>query len=218
MIRWEISPGAKAIFSTAVELSPALKTRAESYFGCPVIDWYSSTETGPVAFSAPDGRGLQVAAPDIYVETLDERGFPAAPGAVGELAVTGGRNPYVPLLRYRTGDFARIEDGRIVELHAREMVFFRAADGAVINPVDIGRIMRLHCAFAQHQFTQHPDAACTVRIRPTPGLPVDAPGLSRKLATLFGESAPIEIIIDPELGDGQPGGKVQPYVQLMPFT
>ncbi len=214
MLRWDVPTGPKAIFSTAVELSPGLKTRAEERFGCAVIDWYSSTETGPIAFTAPDGDGLQIASPDIYVEAVDEDGYPVGPGETGELTVTGGRNPYVPLLRYRTGDFGRVEDGRIHDLHGRKVVFFRATDGSVVNPVDIGRIMRLHCAFAQHQFVQQDDGSCTVRVRPVPGLPVDTDGLARKLATLFGESAKIDVIVDKTLGDGMPGGKVEPYIQL----
>lgn len=213
MLRWEVGAGTKAIFSTAVQLSAGLKARAEARFGCPVIDWYSMTETGPIAFSAPDGDGLQIVGPDIWVEALDEDGFPVAPDAMGELTVTGGRNPYLPLLRYRTGDFGRVEGGRIRDLHARKMVFFRAADGSLVNPVDIGRIMRLHGVFAQHQFVQEADGRCFVRVRPVPGVPVDRAGLARELATLFGEAAAIDVQIDEQLGDGQPGGKVMPYIQ-----
>lgn len=214
MIRWGVGHGARAIFSTAVELSPGLKSRAEAYFNCPVIDWYSSTETGPIAFSAPDGRGMQIAAPDIWVEALDEDGFPVAPGEIGELVVTGGRNPYLPLLRYRTGDFGRVIDGRIHDLHGRKMVFFRAPGGSLVNPVDIGRIMRLHCAFALHQFVQYPDGRCEVRVRPVPGVPVDISGLKEKVLSLFSKDARVEVLVDERLGEGQPGGKVEPYVQL----
>lgn len=212
MMRWEVGRGVRAIFSTAVELSPGLKARAEAYFGCPIIDWYSSTETGPIAFDAPDGRGMQVAAPDIWVEALDADGFAVGPDQMGELTVTGGRNPYVPLLRYRTGDFGRVVDGRIHDLHGRQMVFFRAAGGAVVNPVDIGRIMRLHCAFAQHQFIQEVDGACRVLIRPIPDVSVDTAEIARQLATLFG-ATPIDVVVDETLGDGAPGGKVGPYVR-----
>ncbi|AWV88866.1 AMP-binding protein [Bradymonas sediminis] len=213
MLRWEVGHGAKAIFSTAVELSAGLKAQAEARFGCPVIDWYSMTETGPIAFSAPDGDGLEIISPDIFVEAIDEDGFPVGPDKIGELTVTGGRNPYLPLLRYRTGDFGRVANGRIHDLHARKLVFFRAADGALVNPVDIGRIMRLHCAFAQHQFVQQANGACRVRVRPVPGVAVDREGLRRELATLFGEEVDIEVIVDEQLGDGQPGGKVEPYMQ-----
>lgn len=212
MMRWQVGRGTRAIFSTAVALSPALRTRAEAYFGCPVIDWYSSTETGPIALAAPDGRGMLVAAPDIWVEALDADGFAVGPGEMGELTVTGGRNPYVPLLRYRTGDFGRIVDGRIHDLHGRAMVFLRAAHGALVNPVDIGRIMRLHCAFAQHQFIQEVDGSCRVLIRPIPGVPVDTAGLTAQLATLFGPT-PIDLIVDPHLGDDTPAGKLIPYIQ-----
>ncbi|MGV8042044.1 MAG: hypothetical protein AB2L07_18940 [Thermoanaerobaculaceae bacterium] len=104
-------------------------------------------ETGPVACSCPAGE-LHVLPPDLHVEVVRPDGGPAAPGERGEVTVSGGRNPLLPLLRYRTGDFARMAcepcgcgdpAPRLLGLAGREPVLFRADDGTPVGAVDISR-------------------------------------------------------------------------------
>lgn len=202
MCRWEIDVRPRAILSTALALSDGLRRRLVQRYGCPVIDWYSTTETGPIAYRATEDDGYAILPHDLFVETLNDRGHPCAGGEVGEIVVTGGRNPWLPLLRYRTGDHARIVRGgrpALYDLHGREVVRFRSADGNPVNSVDIGRIMRLHSDFVQHRFHQRRDRSCEVRIRPIPGVVVDTGGLSDRLRTLFGE-VKIEVTIDEAVG------------------
>ena len=90
MMRWQIPIRPLALISTAVALSPGLQQLLQEHFDCPVIDWYSSTETGPIAYANPNGEGMSLLPPDIYLEAVDEHGFPVAPGELGELTVTGG--------------------------------------------------------------------------------------------------------------------------------
>jgi phenylacetate-CoA ligase len=279
MLAWRIDTRPAALLTTAVTLLPGLKARLEAAYGCPVIDTYATTETGPIAYANPDGEGLSLLPHDIYVEVVDDRGRALAEGEYGEICVTGGRNPFVPLLRYRTGDFGRLRwsdvraaeaglkpcptaDGvatghsprssdpalpptqarltprpteargkpcpthdvaaspaslrfsdpapRIVELSARPAVAFRASDGSVVSPVDIGRIVR-EWVFVQHAFVQRADGSCDLAIRPAPGCPVDAGAMRARLETLFGSGVAIEVRIDRALGDDQPGGKVVPF-------
>jgi phenylacetate-CoA ligase len=215
MTQWALSIAPAAIFSTAVTLSPGLAKIVGDQYGCPVIDWYSTTETGPIAFTAPDGKGLQLLAPDLFVEIVDPQGFPVLDGEWGEITVTGGRNPYLPLLRYRTGDRGRMQAGRIVELDGREAVFFRAHDGSTVNPVDIARILRLHYAFVQHEFVQFKDGACRMTIRPAPHTRLDLEHMDALLREVFGKDQPLELIIDDQLGAD--GRKVIPYrSELLP--
>ena len=44
----------------------------------------------------------------VHVEVLDEGGAPVPDGERGEIVVTVDENPYLPLLRYRTGDHAAL--------------------------------------------------------------------------------------------------------------
>ena len=76
--------------------------------------------------------------------------------------MTGGRNPFLPLLRYRTGDWGRLDDApcacgdpmpRIVALEGRAPVLFRSAAGGSVNPVDVSGVLRAH-PIVQHELVQ----------------------------------------------------------------
>ncbi len=97
-----------AIFSSATPLSDGLRTHLGEVFGCPVFDIYSLTEAKFIAARSA-GPGHDLLGPDMYVEILDPEGRALPPGEKGEIAVTSGRNRCLPLLRYRTGDFAALE-------------------------------------------------------------------------------------------------------------
>ena len=159
-----------------------------------------------------------VLAPDLYVEIVDAHGVPVEEGVMGEICVTGGRNPYLPLLRYRTGDFAKrslITDhnGRcrhvLHSLQGREWVSFVAANEQVINSVDIDRVIRDCGVFVQHQVHQKSDRTLIVRLRPVLNLPYNETKLLRMLQDLFGHE--IRVIIEevPSLGES---GKIRPYI------
>ncbi len=68
---------------------------------------YASTEmqTGFTECSA--GRGGHHHPELIYVELLDDEGYPVAPGAAGEVVISTFGVEAMPLLRYRTGDICR---------------------------------------------------------------------------------------------------------------
>jgi phenylacetate-CoA ligase len=184
-----------------------------------VIDLYSLTETGPIACWGPQGDGYRVLPNDIFVEALDPQGRQVPEGGRGEIAVTGGRNPFLPLLRYRTGDWGRIEHGqdksgrpvvRIMDLEGRRPVLFRAADGGIVNPVDVSRVLR-EFPFVQHEFVQHADRSCELTVRPIPGTQPPGQEIAAALGTLFGPSIALAIHFDPSLGDRASGAKVTPY-------
>jgi phenylacetate-CoA ligase len=147
----------KAILSTAMTLLPGLRTALEAAFACPVLDLYSLNEAGPVAVHDPEAGGHVVLQPRLYVEILDPAGQPVPAGARGEVTLTGGFNFCLPLLRYRTGDFAALGWHRgepvLLGLEGRLPVRFRRTDGTWLNNVDITHALRpLPLArFALHQ-------------------------------------------------------------------
>lgn len=199
LMRLGLPAKARLILSTAVELSEEAAATFSDYFGCPVVDWYSTTETGPIAFRGPNG--WEFVAPDLFVEVIDARGFRAAPGMVGEIAVTGGRNPYLPLFRYRTGDRAVMRaDGKGFErLEGRQNVVFRARDGRFVNSVDVGRALRLVTILAQHQITQLSDLSLELVLRPLPGVSLDFAGITQAMQDVLGD-VPVGIVEDSDLG------------------
>jgi phenylacetate-CoA ligase len=217
MMRLGIDTRPGALISTAVAMSTGLKERLQSHFGAPVIDWYSLTETGPIGYSCPAGDGYHLLPPDLFVEVVDVDGQPVGSGERGEIAVTGGRNPYLPLLRYRTGDWGRLDPApcscgdptpRIVELEGREPVLFRNEAGELVNPVDLSRALR-RIPLVQHAFSQRADLSCELVVRPVAGIGPNEAALRAVVRELLG-AVPLHIRIDQQLGDRREG-KVVPY-------
>ena len=128
----EVALHPAVLVSTAMALADATRARLEARFGCPVVDVYSITEVGPIAARRPGG-GMGLLQPRLYVEVTDSDGWPVPPGAVGTVTVTGGMNPYLPLVRYGTGDTARFAwsgDQPVLEgLSGRPPVTLRTASG-----------------------------------------------------------------------------------------
>jgi len=218
MLRVELPVAPQMLVSSAVTLNPAHADRVAQELGCAVVDVYSSTETGPIAASLPGVDGHVVLLPDVYLEALDENGDRVPDGTRGELTVTGGRNPYLPLVRYRSGDYGKLAtttlaDGRaarvILELEGRAPVRFRAVDGRPINSVDVARSIRPVGPFVQHLFRQRANGAIELRLRPIPDVPLSLGGMEHALRELFGHDAQIAVVLDEQLGQGP--GKPQTW-------
>lgn len=214
-LRLELPVRPTVVISSAVSLRPELGDALRAAWGTTVIDLYSTTETGPVAATVPGVPGHVVLLPDLFVEVLGPDGARLPDGARGEVTLTGGRNRYLPLVRYRTGDFGRLAtvtlpDGRaartILDLEGRAPVRFRATDGGPVTSIDIARRIRPLAPFVQHALRQRADGAVELRLRPLPGVPIPREDFAHTLRDLFGRDARVEVVIDPALGAG--GGKV----------
>ena len=94
-------------------LPPELREKTAARFGCRVFDYYSATEMaygGGMECEAGGGYHLREA--QLYFEVLDPLGdAPVAAGEVGEVAFTTLTPRGLPLVRYRTGDAARMLPG-----------------------------------------------------------------------------------------------------------
>ncbi|RAW00365.1 AMP-binding protein [Pseudochryseolinea flava] len=135
----------KAMVSSAMKLTNDLRQKLESYFDCPVLDIYSLTECRMVAVADGDGRHRAIR-PELYFEIFHpQEDVLMPPGERGELVITGGNNPFLPLIRYRTGDFCSmtIDNGTpyLVDLEARLPIAYYRSDGSFINNIDISRAM-----------------------------------------------------------------------------
>jgi len=167
----EYRPG--AILSTAILMEKVVREKLQGYFRCPVVDMYSLNETGPIAYSCPDDPAkLHILPHDIFVEIVGENGEPLPEGERGYIAVTGGRNPYLPLLRYITGDTASMSFGKctcgetspaLVILEGRKLVLFRSRSGKIVNSIDISGIIRSFPVYS-FSFIQHADYTCRLKV------------------------------------------------------
>lgn len=88
----------------------AIAATLEEVWGCRVFTHYGMTEMGlggGVECAALDGYHLREA--DLYFEVVDHRtGAPCPDGILGEVVFTTLTRRGMPLIRYRTGDIARI--------------------------------------------------------------------------------------------------------------
>ena len=174
----------RALISVSMLLLPGLRARLEERFGCPVLDIYSLNEVGPVGVFDAAAGGHVLLQPRLYVEILD----------TGEIAVTGGFNFCLPLLRYRTGDFGALAHGPagpvLTGLSGRRPVRYRAR-GAWINNIDVTHAL-LPLPLPHFNVHQRSDAAIVLRLAPG-GMPW-ADAARAALARLFGASVDVELL------------------------
>ena len=149
----------RAMLSTSMTLLSGLRQRLEDRFDCPVLDLYSMNEAGPVAVGDAAVGGHVLLQPQLYVEILDAAGRSLAPGERGEVTLTGGFNFCLPLLRYRTGDFAALRfngtEPVIVDFEGRPPIRFRTMGGEWLNNIEVTQALQ---RFAIPQFTLNQDA------------------------------------------------------------
>ncbi len=183
----------QAIISTSMALLNQQQQSLENYWQCPVINIYSMNEAGPIATSVKGVEGFRLLQSNMLVEILDADGNTLPAGERGEITITQGINDYLPLLRYRTGDYAKLEqksDGfwYLIDLEGRPPVKYRTAKGEWLNNVDITHALN---KFALPQFTLHQfkNGDIEMRIRGD----FDTTALSEKLKNVFGKSIQIDI-------------------------
>ena len=181
----------KAMISSATSMLPGEVAALEAHFGCPVIDMYALNEAGPVAFSIEDAH--EILPHNLYVEVLDETGRRVPPGATGEIVVSGGVNPNLPLIRYQTGDYAAIDYShsipRLVNFQGRKPVVYRTPDGGRVNSIEVS-VALFNIALPFFSLHQHDDSKLTFKTRTDAGTEQE---VEEALRELFGVEANFEI-------------------------
>jgi phenylacetate-CoA ligase len=105
------TPRLELVCSSSEMLHPEDEFRLERVFRAPVIEVYGSAEASNLGFRLAGQSTWQLLEPRVIVEVLDEARLPASPGEIGELVVTTLTEPTSPLIRYATGDLARVQSG-----------------------------------------------------------------------------------------------------------
>ncbi|WP_431045630.1 hypothetical protein ACQUSR_29280 [Streptomyces sp. P1-3] len=103
---WDDFPRPATIIH-AYEYTPMNVRRfLRQHFACPVIDLFGSTELGYLYYSDRHGRFHP------HLDKMSVELLPVTPGSqIYSLIVSSVRNPYMPLIRYRSGDCVRTLDG-----------------------------------------------------------------------------------------------------------
>jgi phenylacetate-CoA ligase len=140
----------RAVVTTSEVLTPDDRAVISRAFATRVYNEYGCGELGTVAHECEHGR-LHTSDENMIVEVLDgDRA--CAPGEKGELVITELNNLAMPLIRYRTGDFASLSPdpcpcGRT--LNVIDQLFGRAYD-FIVSPS--GR--RFHAEFLMYMFEE----------------------------------------------------------------
>lgn len=186
----------KALVSSAMKLTEGVRNKLESFFHCPVLDIYSLTECRMIAVADGAHRHRAIR-PELFLEVFDPvQDIALPPGTRGELVITGGNNPFLPLIRYRTGDFCSITLNNgipyLIDLEARSPVAYYRADRTFINYVDISRAMTA-LPLAGFSVHQHADKRVTFK-----GWSTDASielVVRKTLSEIFGAGVRVDVSI-----------------------
>lgn len=174
------------VLSSAFAMPPALAADLRRRLGCPVVEYYSAQELGPMALADPDGR-WRVLTPYVFVETH------RLPDGAATLLVTDLRNPLMPLIRYAIGDLGRVVDApggplrapAIAGFTGRVAQRFAGPDGP-FDPAGLApSLARL--PLRQYRVSQTaPDRARLEYLAPRALIPGEVEALANRLSALAG--------------------------------
>ena len=201
LLRLETALKPRALLSTSMTLLPGLRRDLEQAFECPVVDLYSLNEAGPIAAFDAQSGGHVLLQHRMLVEILDVAGKPVSPGQRGEVTLTGGFNFCLPLVRYRTGDFASLElrsaEPVLIGLEGRAPVRFRTRAGEWLNNIEVTHALQ-PLGLRQFQLHQLADGGLRLRVA---GLAQHEDELKTAVLALFGADQPLaleELQADPQ--------------------
>jgi phenylacetate-CoA ligase len=104
----------KAVFSQGEQLLSHQRQRIEDVFRCPVLDAYGQMERTAAITQCPSGR-YHIHSDYGLVELVEVPGVesPGSESRIVEIIATTLYNRVMPLVRYRTGDYAEVTDGAL---------------------------------------------------------------------------------------------------------
>ena len=162
-------------------------------FGVPVFNLYGSTETGHLLMENESGETKPS-----YDTALLEVADADAEG-IGSLLVTTLSNDYMPLLRYRIGDYLQRDEqpyGTNYIVHGRMRDALAAADGARVTSWQVDQCFAEARGIVHYQLRQSPTGEFHLRYIPeTDGVSAtDVRDITARLETLLGATVPVESV------------------------
>jgi phenylacetate-CoA ligase len=117
----------QGVFTGAELLLPGVRDYLAETFRCQIFNHYGTNELGGMACECEEHTGLHISVENSFVEILNE-GRPTMPGEVGDMVVTNLNNRGMPFIRYRIGDAAAWQTGKVC-LCGRASPRLRSVDG-----------------------------------------------------------------------------------------
>lgn len=140
-------PDLRAIGTAGETLSPARRQMLHDIWGIPIYDHYGMTEIGAAVVDCSYGRPHPLEEYFIFELLAEDLQSEAIPGEFGQLVITTLGREATPLIRYLTGDRAKLKEqpcpcGRrqVLEVHGRQE-FTIAVDNRVFDLWDLEEII-----------------------------------------------------------------------------
>lgn len=167
------------------KLSAESQQYLELFFKAPVFHWYGHSERVVLAAQTRTSNHLHFWPTYGFVEF----GEPDAEGN-REIIGTSFHNHVMPLIRYRTGDYAKITNGEVLEIVGRDYEFLVSATGRRISLTAINMHDRIFEGLLAVQFFQEHEGIVECRFQPGPQWqsnrePAMLAGLLKKLGDDF---------------------------------
>ena len=144
-------------------------------FGVPVFNLYGSTETGHLLMENQAGE-MKPSYDTALLEVVDTDA-----AEIGTLLVTTFSNDYMPLLRYRIGDFVQRNErsyGTDYVVHGRIRDALTAADGGRVTTWQVDQCFNGVSGIVHYQLRQSPTGEMRLRYIPE-SAPSETAGLSQ---------------------------------------
>jgi phenylacetate-CoA ligase len=175
----ESTPETNVLLAVSENLYPGQREALERLFGARVFSFYGMTEKGGFAAECEVSTELHVEPCYGYLELVDAAGCCIRdPGIRGEIVVTGFLSKAVPLIRYRTGDFAVWAEGpcacgrahpRLVSIEGRwTQEYLIGRNGARISMTAINVHSSAFDQVQRFTFLQTEPGSVTLQIEPAP--------------------------------------------------
>jgi phenylacetate-CoA ligase len=214
-------PRLREVRSIGETVTDELRQLVRAAWDVKLVDIYSSSECGQLAFQCPESQHYHTMSECVIVEVLDAAGRPCAPGEIGRIVVSPLHNFAMPLVRYDTGDFAETGESctcgrglpRLIRILGRRRNRLWWPDGSTSWP-NLSSLpwLELAPALRRFQLRQRPDRSLLLRYEA--GRELSADERERVAEALFAKLR-CQLPLDFERVDAlplSPAGKLEDFV------
>lgn len=213
-------PQLLAILTAGEPVTQDVRREVEARLGCPCRDLVSNAEGGIIACECPAGQGYHLQMELARIELLDQRNRPVRAGQWGRVVITPLYNFATPLIRFDTGDLARLKGdcvcGRrhpLIELvYGRPSNLLRDGKSAWMRPDLASEEIERHLPDSRWQVVQTSARTAELRYMRLPGgKGVDAVAAAHHVRSALGGGIAVTAPEVAALGPGA-GGKFLAFV------
>lgn len=155
-------PELLAVLTAGEPMTADVRREVEAHLGCRCVDAISNAEFGVIACACPAGEGYHLQSELARIELLDQRNRPVKPGQWGRVVITPLYNFAMPLIRFDTGDLARLKEGcgcgrqhpLIDPVYGRPSNLLRTGQSAWMRPDLVSAVIERHLADCRWQVVQ----------------------------------------------------------------